>query len=361
MLALRLFVVVVAVAFAGPAFAEVTGVAPSGKKGTLHRVVEGDTLWDLTARYIGTPWIWPSIWKENDAIENPHLIYPGDLIWITDREMRKVTPEEAEALLAEPPAAPAAPGMPPALTEAPKGPVDFFAVLDSQSALQGPSVFHAGLHRSGFVSGEEMEAAAAVLGTHREHYWMSETQQMIVSAGEGRTDVGKEYTVFRVRRRVMHPETGELLGYFIDVVGRAEITEVYPETSYAVVKAAYSEIEPGDRLVPYEQPPEEFTASAEAKPVSGIILAQQPHRVYSGRGDLVVLDRGLDDGVEPGRELLVFRPGGEAPDPLTSMHLLEPDHRVGRAFVLKAEARTALALVTEAKTEVRQGDHFRSF
>ena len=67
MLALRLFVAVVAVAFAGPVFAEVTGVAPSGKKGTLHRVVEGDTLWDLTAHYLGTPWIWPARWVRRDA------------------------------------------------------------------------------------------------------------------------------------------------------------------------------------------------------------------------------------------------------------------------------------------------------
>ena len=54
--------------------------------------------------YLGTPWVWPSVWTENEAIENPHLIRPGDKIWITAGEMRRVTADEAEALLAnEPP------------------------------------------------------------------------------------------------------------------------------------------------------------------------------------------------------------------------------------------------------------------
>ena len=92
--------------------AQAAGVTPDGQKGRLHVVVKGDTLWDITAYYIGTPWIWPSIWKENQDVENPHLIYPGDLIWITDKSMRKVSPEEAARLMAESPELPAAPFSP---------------------------------------------------------------------------------------------------------------------------------------------------------------------------------------------------------------------------------------------------------
>ena len=110
-----LFTLFCAFAVAGFAAAQGAGVAPEGQKGRLHVVVPGDTLWDITSQYLGTPWIWPSIWNENDAIQNPHRIYPGDLIWITDKSMRKVTPEEATQLMQESELPPAAPVPPPAV------------------------------------------------------------------------------------------------------------------------------------------------------------------------------------------------------------------------------------------------------
>ncbi len=85
------------------------GVDDQGRVGRLHTVSRGDTLWDVSAAYLGTPWVWPSVWTDNDDIANPHLIHPGDRIWITANEMRVVSDDEADAFLErllEEPAAP---------------------------------------------------------------------------------------------------------------------------------------------------------------------------------------------------------------------------------------------------------------
>ncbi len=63
---------------AGTAMAQDVSVRPDHPD--EYVVVKGDTLWDISGRFLEKPWQWPAIWHANPQIENPHLIYPGDRI-----------------------------------------------------------------------------------------------------------------------------------------------------------------------------------------------------------------------------------------------------------------------------------------
>ncbi len=364
-----------------PGFALTQGsaVTPDGQKGELHVVVGGDTLWDITHHYIETPWIWPSIWKENANVANPHLIYPGDLIWITNKSMHWLSPEEAARRMAEGgyyPAAPLAgggpygiPGLP--MEHMPQGPLahqysqyggapDAFAGLDQAQADVQRVVRYPGIDRASYMTAEEIVGAASILGSHEEHYWAAQGQRTIVSLGEGQVHIGDRFTVFRTRRRVFHPDSGRVLGYLTQNLGHVEVTEIHPESSYVKVVDSYSEIEPGDRVMPYEESPTQFVEQRLEIKLKGTIVAHQHYRIYSAWNDFVVLDRGSTHGVELGNRFGIYREGKEVREPLTASRVLVPDDVIGQLFVVKVTPKSSLALITRSHRKIREGDRFRN-
>ena len=344
-------------------FARDSELLPEGRNGDLHRVVPGDTLWDITNHYLGSPWIWPSIWHENPPIENPHLIYPSDLVWITEGGVRKVSEEEAAMLFGR------SGGPRGEYPGAPDGGALESARADSLSAsgarAKGASspdwqLRYPGAGRFGFVSGERFGGTGAVLPSDELRSFMSQQDQIVISLGAAQTEVGRPYQLFRVRHSIEHPETGKMMGYFIEILGEARVTEVHAEASFAIVTDAFAEIEAGDRVTPFRAEPAVFAPVASRDGIEGVILAQQLYRLESAGGDLVLLDQGLSDGVVPGNQFVIFREGKRVKNPLARGSVQMPDDELGSLFVLRAGERTSLALVTHAKSELAGGCRFRS-
>lgn len=59
----------------------------AGRAEIMHIVVKGDTLWDIAAKYLSDPFRYPELAKLS-RINDPDLIYPGDLIRITIKKQR---------------------------------------------------------------------------------------------------------------------------------------------------------------------------------------------------------------------------------------------------------------------------------
>ena len=59
----------------------------------IYTVKEGDTLWGIASMYLRDPWVWPEIWDINPQLDNPHLIFPGDelyLVWVDGKPRLRV-------------------------------------------------------------------------------------------------------------------------------------------------------------------------------------------------------------------------------------------------------------------------------
>jgi hypothetical protein len=322
-----------------------------GRPGRIHVVIRGDTLWDISNAYLGTPWVWPSIWQDNDSIANPHLIFPGDQIWITPWEMRKVSPEEAAALLAGTPAA-TDPDASPSEPVAPPAPAPVVTA-------EQPTYRVSNREMVGLVSEDEVEAAASVVANVAPRLMISQSDRVWIGLGQGQVSIGDQFTIYRVQEKVYDPDTARSLGYHVNFLGWIEVVEIGEETSLALVRQSYAEIQIDDRLMPREEPLEEIAIRPGPGGVEGRVSFLPNQRTHMGSLDYVYLNRGTIDGVEVGSPLQVYREGFRTHDDALDQRVRVGDRVVADLLVVRAHPETSVALVRRTHEEIQFGDHFR--
>jgi hypothetical protein len=320
-----------------------------GRQGRIHVVVPGDTLWDISEAYLGTPWVWPPIWKDNDDdIANPHRIYPGDRIWITPWEMRRLSAEEAEQMLARHPA-----------EQAPE------PEIVSQPAPPALAVDERVFHREsaeetvGLVSEEVLESAASIVNSVPKRVLLGSGDRVHIGLGREDVSPGDRFTIFRTREKVFDPETGRMLGWHVDLLGWLEVLEPADESSLAEIRLSAAEIEVGDRLMPRETPQYDIAIGPSPSGVEGRISFFPNSRTQMGSQDFVYLNRGADDGLAVGSPLEVYRAGFDAKEVARDERVRVPDRVVAQLLVIRAQPNTAVAVVRHTEEELALGDRFR--
>jgi hypothetical protein len=321
-----------------------------GRAGRIHVVQRGDTLWDISDAYLGTPWVWPSLWKDNDAIKNPHLIHPGDRIWISPYEMRKVTEAEAAALLAGQPAG--AGGAPAALAET--------DAMPSEKSLE--TYRFTGMENTGFVTLDQYEGAATIVESAAPRKWLSDHTEVVIGLGAGQVQVGDQFDIFRTEARVSDLDTGMQYGWATKQLGWLEVTEVQEESSRAMIRHSPSEIQRGDHLLPRRVRSFDVPIGGSPGPVEGRVIHLPDQRMELGQRDVVYLDRGSRQGLTVGNALEIYRRLGEngvAYDEALDVMRRVPDHVVAKLLVVDVYEDTSVALVMHTTEELNRGDHFR--
>ena len=356
------------------------GIDGEGRTGRLHTVAKGDTLWDLSAAYLGTPWVWPSVWIDNDDIANPHLITPGDKIWITANEMRVVTDAEAESFL-EPRVVesdvastetfemPSGDGVPP--LAALEGPGDDPSTLDAfPVAIPGQSPESMEIRRQitvsrfetlGFISADALAGASSIVESPSERTFLSEGDKVFLGMGEGDVEVGDQFTAFQVVTPVRDVETNRILGSHVEILGWIEVQELTGDTSIGEIRQSFSEIPRGARLIERVPVPQRVAMRSTPDAIEGQVVYLPTLRSLVADGGYVYINRGEFHGVEVGSHMEVFVSGEVLNDRERRVDVRTPDTAVAELVVVSVEEDSAVAFVLNADRELEVGDHVRAF
>lgn len=315
-------------------------VAQVREDAPLRYVVQpGDTLWDVSKRFLLEPWQWPEIWYVNDQVANPHLIYPGDvltLIWRDGRPMVAREDLDVEYLS-------------PRVRELP---------LEAAIPTIPLEAIRDFLRRARVVSAEDLRTAPYVLGFA--------DPRLVVGAGSEvyvrnmPADETYQYDAVRIGERYVDPDSGEFLGWEAIPVADMEVRR-YGEPATAMVARSYRETRAGDRLL--EPEPDAFTANFYPRPadagLAGRIISVFDGVSQIGQYQVVTLSRGAVDGVEVGHVLDVFQSGRRTRDPYSGVHVPLPEVFAGTVMVFKLEERVSFALVVDAEREIHLYDRVR--
>ena len=285
-------------------------------------VKRGDTLWDISGRFLEKPWLWPEIWQVNPQIANPHLIYPGDrlsLIYVDGRPwlalnrgvggVVKLSPEVRSSALDN-----AIPAIP----------------LEEINAF---------LTRSRIVGSTELDEAPYVLAGAGGHV-VTGAGDNLYARGGSFPPGERSFGIFRA----------EVLGKEAVEIGAVKMTDLESGMATLAVNKSNEEIRAGDRLLPMveQKITATFFPSAPESEISGVILAVEGGVTQIGHLDVVAINRGAREGLKEGNVLEISKRGGMVNDPVTNEAVQLPATRAGLLMVFRTFEKMSYGLILHA-------------
>ena len=310
-------------------------------------VKKGDTLWDISQKFLADAWEWPEIWTVNgQQVANPHLIYPGDVLTLfgvkgkrkieADSAVRagleKVSPQVRSSGLSD-----AIPAIP------------IEAIRDF---LQSPRV----------VTAEQLKRAP---------YVVDFVDPQLVAGADERAYVKNlptgetfAYSLVRLGKELKDPDTGRVLAWEAIPVGDAEVKDFSNGRDVGQVNLIRTvrEVRKGDYLI--EQEAESYDPYFYPKAPNGDANA----RIISvldgfsqiGQYAIVTLSRGTNTGLARGDVLTAMQTGRTARDPHVRNSSRDairlPDEPSGDLMIFKATPEVSFALVMGATRAIHQND-----
>lgn len=299
----------------------------------IYLVKKGDTLWDISNTFLRDPWVWPKIWEINPQLDNPHLIFPGDeiyLVWVNGKPRLRVRRGEISRTVR--------------LT--PNMRID---PLDSAIPLIPLEDIGAWLRDHRVVTEDEMEDAPYVVASDQQHLLTAAGGEFFArgTAPEGETGFG----IFRAGENYVDPFTGEVLGLQAQDIGSARLLDEHDDRVMRLeVTRVTEEVRLGDRLFASETRSiaAHFQPRAPASPVNGVMIAVDGGVSQIATLDVVVINLGEREGMEVGHILAIYQTGEMVRDSIAKERVQMPDTRAGLLMVFRTFEKLSYGIVLKS-------------
>jgi hypothetical protein len=330
----------------------------------IHLVQRGDTLWDLCNRYYQNPWAWPKVWSYNPQIANPHWIYPGDQLRLSNavaggQKVLSLAPRQSSTLG--------------------RG----GSLLNRQGQVMSGTVF---LRDQGYIGDPKRDVWGELVGSDEEQMMLAEGNHVVLILRPGVKVVkGQELTVFNsVRQPQKVAGARKPPGEIVAIRGTVKVIDFNPDTRMvrAMLTESVDVIERGALVGPVGRRFDVVPPLKTSAKVSARVLTSIYPNVYIARDQIAFLDKGSEDGLQQGTRLFVLRKGDSWRASLTTASKMTtrrmlinspeeagaeetpihgdndkfPEDTIAELRVLRTEKYSSIALVTESKREVVSGD-----
>ena len=324
-----------------PKLERVTGPVPLASGAPNEYVVQvGDTLWDIAGTFLKDPWFWPEIWYVNPDIENPHLIYPGDVLGLVyiDGQPR-ITNIRASTFRLSPQAR-------------------VTPLSDAVTSIPYEAV--ASFLSSGLVLEKgEADTLPYLLQTRGDHLMAAAGNEIYVRGLPEGGSVSR-FNVVHVGDELRDPDDNRLIGYQGHLIGEGSLRRDGDPATVALTSTMQEAIA-GDKLIPAAvDVPLNFFPKAPSSQIDGRIISVVNGVTQIGQYQVVVLNRGNNDGLAVGDVLSVFQSGDVVKDRFTGGKVKLPDEKAGTVMVFKSYDRISYGLVMEATDAIHLLDAVRN-
>jgi hypothetical protein len=340
----------------------------------VYIIVPGDTLWDLAARFLGNPYLWPQLWERNQYIRDAHWIYPGDPL-VVGVKVEAVEDLDAAEAGAGDEGAPGETGegvpgegegeLPGAVAGGAPVPLgsesDIYCsgyIGDLEETFPYRIVgseAEAEAHESGSGDGD-LRGTYGTIGTLR--YGMA-TGDIVYTDGGRAAGLapGMVFTIIQPGAEVVHPVDGRVYGRQYRFTGRLRVMSVQDETTISEIIASCDPVIVGSALRPFEPEPVPLARRAVMRPPNmptpaeglggaAVILGARDDLVSLGEDHVVFIDRGAADDVTPGDLYTIYRLNREGLPPVV----------VGELAVLSVHPRSSVARIVASRRTIYVGD-----
>lgn len=310
-----------------------------------YTVVAGDTLWDISGKFLSEPWKWKEIWRANPQIHDPDLIYPGDtlsLVYVNGEPHVVLNRGESRGTVKLSPTIRSTP-MVDAIPSIPLGTINAF--LLSNRIVDTP---------------EQFDKAPYIVAGNAERVLSGQGDRIYV---RGALDPAHSvYGLFRQGKTYTDPKTQEVLGINADDIGGGEVVATESDISTLQLQRSTQEVRLGDRLFASEERAinSTFMPSSPQTAVEGLIIDVPRGVTQIGEYDVVTVDKGKRDGLAEGNVLAIFKTGETVRDRITGEQVKIPDERAGLLMIFRTYEKLSYGLVLRASRSLAVMDKVRN-